>query len=89
MDGSLIGLGVVLLLILGAEFVNGFTDAPNAIATIVATRVLSPLRALMMASVLNFMGAVVAIFLGAKVATTIGKGIIDPTMTDLTTWGLP
>ena len=40
------------------EFVNGFHDAPNAIATIVATRVLSPLQAVTMAGVLNVLGAV-------------------------------
>ena len=37
-----IGLAMVLVLILGAEFVNGWTDAPNAIATVVSTRSLSP-----------------------------------------------
>jgi PiT family inorganic phosphate transporter len=37
---------LVLLLILGAEFVNGWTDAPNAIATVVSTKVLSPAKAL-------------------------------------------
>ena len=40
---------IVLALILAAEFVNGWTDAPNAIATVVSTRVLSPSRALLMA----------------------------------------
>lgn len=87
MDASPAALGFVLLLILGAEFVNGFTDAPNAIATVVSTRVLSPGRAVLMASTLNFVGAVVAVFLGAKVAGTIGKGIVDPAMVDLTTVG--
>jgi PiT family inorganic phosphate transporter len=46
----------VLFLVLAAEFVNGWTDAPNAIATVVSTRVLSPLRALAMASVFNLLG---------------------------------
>ena len=46
-----------LLLILAAEFVNGWTDSPNAIATVVATRVLSPLRAVIMAAVMNLLGA--------------------------------
>ena len=44
---------LVLGLVLAAEFVNGWTDAPNAIATVVSTRVLTPFRALAMASVLN------------------------------------
>jgi PiT family inorganic phosphate transporter len=63
---------VVLFLVLAAEFVNGWTDAPNAIATVVSTRVLSPQNALIMASVLNAIGA----FYGIKVAATIGKGIV-------------
>jgi PiT family inorganic phosphate transporter len=67
-------LGLVLLLVLAAEFANGWTDAPNSIATVVSTRVLSPLQALIMASVLNVFGAMS----GTAVAATIGKGIIDP-----------
>jgi PiT family inorganic phosphate transporter len=63
---------IVLVLVLAAEFVNGWTDAPNAIATVVSTRVLSPTWALVMASVLNAVGA----FYGLKVAATIGKGIV-------------
>jgi PiT family inorganic phosphate transporter len=66
-------LVLVLLLVLAAEFVNGWTDAPNSIATVVSTRVLTPLQALIMASVLNVVGAMS----GTAVAATIGKGIID------------
>jgi PiT family inorganic phosphate transporter len=65
----------VLLLILAAEFVNGWTDAPNAIATVVSTRVLSPSQAVVMAAVLNTAGAIVT---GTAVAATIGKGIVSP-----------
>ncbi len=65
-------LALVLLLVLAAEFVNGWTDAPNAIATVVSTRVLAPGRALVVASVLNTLGA----FYGLEVAQTIGKGIV-------------
>ncbi|MBM4462184.1 MAG: inorganic phosphate transporter [Chloroflexi bacterium] len=65
----------ILLLILIAEFINGWNDAPNAIATVVSTRVLSPFQALMMASCLNLLGAVVT---GTAVAATIGKGIVRP-----------
>ncbi len=68
-------LVLVLLLVLAAEFVNGWNDAPNAIATVVCTRVLSPFRALAMATALNLLGAVVT---GTAVAATIGKGIVDP-----------
>jgi PiT family inorganic phosphate transporter len=78
-----LGLAVVILLILGAEFVNGWTDAPNAIATVVGTRSLSPYQAVVMASVLNLLG----VFSGTAVAATIGRGIIDPRVVDLTTVG--
>jgi PiT family inorganic phosphate transporter len=63
----------VLLLVLAAEFVNGFTDAPNAIATVVSTRVLRPHHAVAMAVALNVLGALS----GTAVAVTIGKGIVD------------
>jgi len=64
-----------LLLVLAAEFVNGWTDAPNAIATVVSTRVLKPSQAVVMAAVLNIAGAVST---GTAVAATIGKGIVSP-----------
>lgn len=76
-----VGLIVVLLLILGAEFVNGWTDSPNAIATVVGTRSLTPLQAVIMAAVLNLLG----VLSGTKVAQTIGKGIVDASVIDLTT----
>ncbi len=66
---------ITLFLVLAAEFVNGWTDAPNAIATVVSTRVLKPSEAVVMASVLNIVGAIVT---GTAVAATIGKGIISP-----------
>lgn len=72
----------VLVLILWAEFVNGWTDAPNSIATAVSTRAMSPFSALVMAAVLNFVGALVT---GTAVAITIGKGIVDPNIIDLNT----
>jgi PiT family inorganic phosphate transporter len=78
-----LGLGAVLLLILGAEFVNGWTDAPNAIATVISTRALSPIQAVVMAAILNLVG----VLSGTAVAATIGKGIIDPKAVDLTTVG--
>ena len=73
----------VLGLVLAAEFVNGWTDAPNAIATVVSTRVLSPARALILATALNILGA----FVGAEVAATIGKGIVRPEVINLYTVG--
>jgi PiT family inorganic phosphate transporter len=78
-----LGLLVVLALVLAAEFVNGWTDAPNAIATVVSTRVLSPGLAVIMAAVLNFVGA----FFGTAVAATIGKGIVEAEVINLVTVG--
>ncbi|HET9316139.1 MAG TPA: inorganic phosphate transporter, partial [Vicinamibacteria bacterium] len=72
-----------LLLILAAEFVNGWTDAPNAIATVVSTRVMRPHHAVLMAAVLNLAGT----FAGTAVAATIGKGIINPDLVDIQTVG--
>ncbi|MBI4200031.1 MAG: inorganic phosphate transporter [Chloroflexi bacterium] len=72
---------VVLLLVLAAEFVNGWTDAPNAIATVVSTRVLLPAHAVVMATVMNILGAMS----GTAVAATIGKGIVRPEAIDLST----
>ncbi len=71
---SLAAITIVLVLLF--EFVNGFHDSANSIATIVATRVLTPLQAVSMAAVFNFLG----IYIGHKVASTVGKGIIDYTL---------
>jgi PiT family inorganic phosphate transporter len=79
-----IGLFIVLFLILWGEFVNGWTDAPNAMATVVSTRVLSPAQAMLMTVVFNMAGVLLA---GTAVAATIGKGIVDPSIIDLTTVG--
>ncbi|MGH2657337.1 MAG: inorganic phosphate transporter [Actinomycetota bacterium] len=57
------------------EFANGWTDAPNAIATVVSTRVLRPYHAVAMAAVLNLAGALAV---GTAVAETIAAGIVDP-----------
>jgi len=82
MSGELtISLILVLLLVLAAEFVNGWTDAPNAIATVVSTRVLSPRKAVIMATLLNIAGA----FSGTAVAFTIGEGIVDASVITLST----
>ena len=72
---------LVLILVLASEFVNGWTDAPNSIATVVSTRVLTPFQALVMATALNVAGA----FSGTAVAATIGKGIIQPEAVTLAT----
>jgi len=62
------------------DFLNGFHDAANSIATVVGTRVLRPLHAVAMAAVANFAGP---FLFGVAVATTIGKGIIDPNFVTL------
>jgi inorganic phosphate transporter, PiT family len=64
---------VVIVVALAFDYTNGFHDAANAIATSVATRALAPRTALLMAAVMNLVGA----FLGTEVATTVGKGIIE------------
>jgi len=76
-----IGLLFVLVLVLAAEFVNGWTDAPNAIATVISTRVLNPTKAILMAAVFNFLGAMS----GTAVAATIGKEIVRPEAINLVT----
>ena len=83
MAESTLILGLVLFLVLAAEFVNGWTDAPNAIATVVSTRALTPRTAVIMAVILNILGAMS----GTAVAATIGKGIIRPETVNLGTVG--
>lgn len=65
---------VVVLLAVAFDFINGFHDTANAIATSVSTRVLAPRTAIAMSAGLNFLGALS----GTAVAQTIGKGIISP-----------
>ncbi len=69
---------LVLALVLGAEFINGYTDAPNATATAVATGLLSRRKALWWAALSNLIGLLPTLVFGAAVAKTIGTGIIDP-----------
>ena len=73
MDNALVLLGLVVVLGVIFEYVNGFHDAANAIATVVATRVLTPLQAVLMAGSLNLVGALS----GVAVAKTVGNGIVD------------
>jgi len=74
-------LVLVLLMILGAEFVNGWNDACNSIATVVSTRVMAPMTAVGMAVALNIVGAMS----GTAVALTLGKGIVRPEAVNLIT----
>ena len=66
-------LVLVILLALCFDFINGFHDTANSIATSVSTRVLSPFQAIVMAAVLNLAGAMFSV----KVATTIAKGLVN------------
>ncbi|HMH18758.1 MAG TPA: inorganic phosphate transporter, partial [Burkholderiales bacterium] len=77
-----IDLHIVLFLIavaLAFDFLNGFHDAANSIATIVSTGAMSPRWAVMWAAFFNFVAFLV---FGVAVASTIGKGIIDPAIVD-------
>ncbi|MCX6233865.1 MAG: inorganic phosphate transporter [Bacteroidetes bacterium] len=69
-------LVLIILIAIIFDYTNGVHDSANAIATVVSTKVLSPRQAVMMAAVLNLLGA----FLGTHVASTIGKGIVNAEM---------
>ena len=64
---------ITVLLTLGVIFVNGWTDAPNAIATCVTTRCLSPRRAILMSAVFNFLGVFIMTQINSSVASTISN----------------
>ncbi len=72
---------IILLIALALifDFLNGFHDSANSIATVVSTRVLSPRLAVMWAAFFNFISF---LFFGLHVANTIGKGIIDIAIID-------
>ena len=77
----MIFLYIVVGLVLIFDFINGFHDSANSIATIVSTKVLSPLAAVSMAAFFNFIAFVV---FPLRVATTIGKGVVNPDVISLT-----
>lgn len=93
MSALTLGLAIALFAVLAAEFVNGWTDAPNAIATVVSTGVMTPRQAIAMAVIMNTVGAMA----GTAVAATVGKGIVAPsaltvpaitaTMVSIIGWG--
>ncbi len=74
-------LAVILIVTLGLvfDFLNGFHDAANSVATVVSTRVLSPRTAVVWAAFFNF---IAFLFFGLHVADTIGKGIVSPAIVD-------
>ena len=74
-------LYIVIGLVIVFDFINGFHDSANSIATVVSTKVLTPFKAVLMASFFNF----VAVFVfSLHVATTMGKGVINPDVVNLT-----
>ena len=76
MDTSVVFSSIVLIVIVALvfDYINGFHDAANSIATVVSTRVLSPGQAVAWAAFFNF---VAAFFFGTAVAKTVGQGMID------------
>ena len=72
---------IVLLVALIFEYINGFHDTANAIATIVSTKVLTPRQALVLSTAFNLLGALT----GAAVASTIGQGLVDTHFVSATT----
>src|SRR5258708_10050255 len=71
----------ILVVALTFDFINGFHDAANSIATVVSTRVLSPSAAVAWAAFWNFVAAFV---FGTAIAKTVGKGLIDLNVVDST-----
>jgi inorganic phosphate transporter, PiT family len=72
---------LVLVAALVFEYINGFHDAANAIATVVSTRVLTPRQAILLAAAMDLLGA----FIGLRVASTIGSGLVDTNIITLST----
>ncbi|MBI2518476.1 MAG: inorganic phosphate transporter [Opitutae bacterium] len=72
---------IVLLTALVFEYINGFHDAANAIATVVSTKVLTPRQAIALAAFFNLVGAL----MGTAVASTIGKGLVDTSYVSMIT----
>jgi PiT family inorganic phosphate transporter len=71
-DAGGVSLAVVIALAVAFDFINGFHDTANAVATVISTRVMRPWVAIVMAGVLNFAGALA----GTEVAKTVGSGIV-------------
>lgn len=80
MSITILLLIAVVLVALAFEFINGFHDCANAIATVVSTKVLSPKQAVLFGASLEFVGALT----GTHVAKTIGSGIVNADMITLT-----
>ena len=79
MSGSLLLVVLIILVALAFDYINGFHDAANSIATVVSTRVLTPMQAVAWAAFFNF---VAAFGFGVQVARTVGKGVVDAGVVD-------
>src|SRR5262245_53464662 len=79
MSGSLLLIAFIILVALIFDYINGFHDAANSIATVVATRVLTPLQAVAWAAFFNF---VAAFTVGTAVAKSVSSGLIDASVVD-------
>jgi PiT family inorganic phosphate transporter len=79
MESGAVYVLVIVAVALSFDFINGFHDSANSIATVVSTRVLSPHVAVVWAAFFNFVAAFVV---GTAVAKTIGKGLIEPSVVD-------
>jgi len=79
MHGSFLLVAFIILVALVFDYINGFHDAANSIATVVSTRVLTPMQAVAWAAFFNF---VAAFGFGVQVARTVGKGVVDSAVVD-------
>lgn len=80
-DPQFILLIVIISMALIFDYINGFHDAANAIATVVATRVMTPKAAVLFGAIFNLLGAL----MGTEVAATMGKGIVEADLINLET----
>src|SRR5438876_1521969 len=74
-------LFTVILVALVFEYINGFHDTANSLATVVSTKVLTPRQAILLATVFHLVGALA----GTAVAATVGKGMVDAGYINMTT----
>jgi PiT family inorganic phosphate transporter len=79
MTSSLALVAFIIVVALAFDYINGFHDAANSIATVVSTRVLTPLQAVIWAAFFNF---VAAFGFGVQVAKTVGKGVVEASVVD-------
>jgi inorganic phosphate transporter, PiT family len=79
-QATFLALLAIFVLGIAFDYINGFHDTANAIATSVATRAIKPEYAILLSATANFVGALVALFFGTAVAGTVGSKIVDDTL---------